>query len=208
MNETHIRVMAVDDHPLMMAGIVSEINAHNDMRVVAEASDGDEALALFREHRPDVTLMDIRMPKMNGIEAIASIRQQFPQARIVVLTTSSGDVQVVRAFKAGAVGYLLKNLLRTELVETIRLVHSGHKRIPPEIAQQIAEHAADDSLTDRELDVLRGLANGHSNKIIASELNISEHTVKSHLKNILSKLSASDRTHAAMIAVRRGFLDM
>ena len=209
MGETHIiRVMAVDDHPLMMAGIVGEINAQTDMRVVAEASDGDEALALFRKHHPDVTLMDVRMPKVNGIAAIASIRQEFPHARIVVLTTSAGDVQAVRAFKAGAVGYLLKNLLRTELVETIRRVHSGHKRIPPEIAQQIAEHAGDDSITTRELDVLRGVANGNSNKIIASDLNISEHTVKNHLKSILSKLNASDRTHAVMIAIKRGFLDM
>ena len=208
MAETHsIRVMAVDDHPLMMAGIVGEINAQIDMRVVAEASDGDVALGLFRKHRPDVTLMDIRMPKVNGIEAISSIRQEFPHARIVVLTTSAGDVQILRAFKAGAVGYLLKNLLRTELVETIRLVHSGHKRIPPEIAQQLAEHAADDSITTRELDVLRGVANGNSNKIIASDLKISEHTVKNHLKSILSKLNASDRTHAVMIALKRGFLD-
>jgi DNA-binding NarL/FixJ family response regulator len=203
-----IRVMAVDDHPLMMAGIVGEINAQPDMRVVAEASDGDEALALFQKHRPDVTLMDIRMPRVQGIAAISSIRQHFPHARIIVLTTSSGDVQAVRAFKAGAVGYLLKNLLRTELVETIRLVHNGHKRIPPEIAQQIAEHAADDSITTRELDVLRGVANGNSNKIIAFNLNISEHTVKNHLKSILSKLNASDRTHAVMIALKRGFLDM
>jgi len=209
MAETQIiRVMAVDDHPLMMAGIVGEINAQTDMRVVAQASDGDEAVALFRKHRPDVTLMDIRMPKVNGIAAIASIRQQFPHARIVVLTSSAGDVQAVRAFKAGAVGYLLKNLLRTELVETIRLVHRGHKRIPPEIAQGIAEHAADDSITTRELDVLRGVANGNSNKIIASDLNISEHTVKNHLKSILSKLNATDRTHAVMIALKRGFLDM
>jgi len=209
MAETHvIRVMAVDDHPLMMAGIVGEINAQADMRVVAQASDGDEAVALFPKSRPDVTLMDIRMPKVNGIAAIASIRQDFPHARIVVLTTSAGDVQILRAFKAGAVGYLLKNLLRTELVETIRLVYSGHKRIPPEIAQQIAEHAADDSITTRELDVLRRVANGNSNKIIASDLNISEHTVKNHLKSILSKLNASDRTHAVMIALKRGFLDM
>lgn len=209
MGETHIiRVMAVDDHPLMMGGIVGEINAQTDMRVVAEASDGDEALSLFRKHRPDVTLMDIRMPRVNGIAAIASIRQEFPHARIVVLTTSAGDVQAVRAFKAGAVGYLLKNLLRTELVETIRLVHGGRKRIPPEIAQEIAEHAADDAITSRELDVLRRVAKGNSNKIIASDLNISEHTVKNHLKSILSKLNASDRTHAVMIALKRGFLDI
>jgi len=209
MGETRvIRVMAVDDHPLMMAGIVGEINAQTDMRVVAEACDGDEALALFRKHRPDITLMDIRMPKVDGIAAIASIHEQFPQARIIVLTTSAGDVQAVRAFKAGAVGYLLKNLLRTELLETIRSVHRGHKRIPPEIAQQIAEHAADDSPTTRELEVLRRVAKGNSNKVIASDLNISEHTVKNHLKSILSKLNASDRTHAVMIALQRGFLEM
>jgi DNA-binding NarL/FixJ family response regulator len=178
------------------------------MRVVAQASDGDEAVAAFPKYRPDVTLMDIRMPKVNGIAAIASIREQFPNARIVVLTSSAGDVQAVRAFKAGAVGYLLKNLLRTELVETIRLVHGGHKRIPPEIAQEIAEHAGDDSITTRELDVLRAVANGNSNKIIASDLHISEHTVKNHLKSILSKLNASDRTHAVMIALKRGFLEM
>jgi len=203
-----IRVMAVDDHPLMMAGISGEINAQPDMRVVAEASDGDEVLALFRNHRPDITLMDLRMPRVDGIAAILAIRQEFPHARIIVLTTSAGDIQVVRAFKAGAVGYLLKNLLRTELTLTIRLVHKGHRRIPPEIAQQIAEHAADDGVTARELDVLRGVANGGSNKIIASALNISEHTVKNHVKNLLSKLDASDRTHAVMIALRRGLLDM
>lgn len=203
-----IRVMTVDDHPLMMAGISGEINAQPDMRVIAEAFDGDEALALFRVHRPDVTLMDIRMPKVNGIEAISAIRQEFPRARIVVLTTTGGDIQAVRAFKAGAVGYLLKNLLRTELTETIRLVHKGHKRIPPEIAQEIATHATDDGITTRELDVLRGVAGGSSNKIIASQLNISEHTVKNHLKSILAKLDASDRTHAVIIALKRGFLDM
>src|SRR5262249_30979094 len=167
MAETHIiRVMAVDDHPLMMAGIVGEINAQSDMRVVAEASDGDEAVALFRKHRPDVTLMDIRMPKVNGIAAISSIHQQFPHARIVVLTTAAGDAQAVRAFKAGAVGYLLKNLLRTELVETIRLVHNGHKRIPPEIAQEIAEHAADDSITARAPPLTPGVGRrpSHPNK--------------------------------------------
>ena len=199
--------MAVDDHPLMMAGISGEINAQPDMRIVAEASDGDEALVLFRKHHPDITLMDIRMPRVNGIAAISAIRKEFPQARIVVLTTAAGDIQAVRAFKAGAVGYLLKNLLRKELVETIRLVHSGHKRVPPEVAQQIAEHAADDTITPRELDVLRGIADGSSNKVIASNLRISEHTVKNHLKSILSKLDANDRTHAVMIGLKRGFLD-
>ena len=209
MAEAHvIGVLAVDDHPLMMAGISGEINAQPDMRVVAEANDGDEALELFRKHRPDVTLMDIRMPKVNGIAAIAAIRQEFPHARIIVLTTAGGDALALRAFKAGAVGYLLKNLLRTELVETIRLVHKGHKRVPPEIAMQIAEHSADDSITARELEVLRGVASGSSNKLIASDLNISEHTIKNHLKSILSKLGANDRTHAVMIALKRGFLDM
>lgn len=203
-----IRVMAVDDHPLMMAGISGEINAQPDMRIVAEARDGDEALELFRTHRPDVTLMDIRMPKVNGIAAISAIREEFPRARIIVLTTAAGDVQIVRAFKAGAVGYLLKNLLRTELVETIRLVHNGHRRVPPEIAQQVVEHAGDDSITERELDVLRGVARGSSNKIIASDLKISENTVKNHLKSILSKLHANDRTHAVTIALMRGFLDL
>ena len=206
--EKLIRVMTVDDHPLMRAGISGEVNAQSDMRVVAEATDGEEALALFRIHRPDVTLMDLRMPKMDGIEAIKAIRELVPRARIVVLTTAAGDVQMVRAFKAGAVGYLFKDLLRTELIETIRCVHGGRKRIPTEIAQEIAEHSADDAITVRELDVLRGIAKGRSNKIIADSLNISEHTVKNHLKNILSKLDASDRTHAVMIALKRGFLEM
>jgi DNA-binding NarL/FixJ family response regulator len=191
-----------------MAGISGEINAQPDMRVVAEASDGDQALALFRIHRPDITLMDIRMPHVDGVAAILAIRQEFPGARIVVLTTAAGDMLALRAFKAGAVGYLLKNLLRKELTETIRQVHRGHKRIPPEIAQQIAEHAADDGITARELDVLRCVAKGSSNKIIASMLNISEQTVKHHVTSILSKLDASDRTHAVIIALQRGLLEM
>ena len=209
MGEDHmITVLTVDDHPLMSAGIAGEINGQPDMQVIAEASDGDEALALFRRHRPDVTLMDLRMPKVQGVEAILAIRSEFPRARIVVLTTAAGDVQALRAFQAGAVGYLLKNLLRTELLDTIRKVHAGQRRIPPEIAQLLAEHAADDALTTRELDVLRGVAKGQSNKIIASELNIAEHTVKNHVKSILSKLEADDRTGAAMIAVRRGYIDL
>lgn len=203
-----IRVLTVDDHPLMMAGIAGEINAQPDMRVVGEATDGDEAIAQFRAHHPDVTLMDIRMPKMNGIDAISTIRSEFPRARIVILTTAAGDIHALRAFKAGAVGYLLKNLLRTELIDTIRSVHAGHRRIPPEIAQQLAQHAADDALTARELDVLRGIAKGQSNKVIAFHLNIVEHTVKNHIKSILSKLDANDRTGAAMIAVRRGYIDL
>jgi len=203
-----IRVLTVDDHPLMMAGIAGEINAQPDMRVVAQAADGDEAIAQFRVHRPDVTLMDIRMPKVNGIDAITAIRSEFPRARLVVLTTAAGDIQALRAFKAGAVGYLLKNLLRTELIDTIRMVHAGQRRIPSEIALQLAEHAADDALTPRELDVLRGIAKGHSNKAIASDLNIVEYTVKNHIKSILSKLDVTDRTGAAIVAVRRGYIDL
>jgi DNA-binding NarL/FixJ family response regulator len=203
-----IRVLTADDHPLMMAGIAGEIDAQPDMRVVAQAADGDEAIAQFRAHRPDVTLMDIRMPKVNGVDAITAIRSEFPRARLVVLTTAAGDIRALRAFKAGAVGYLLKNLLRTELIDTIRMVHAGQRRIPPEIAQQLAEHAADDALTARELDVLRGIAKGQSNKVIAFSLNIVEHTVKNHIKSILSKLDVTDRTGAAIIAVRRGYIDL
>ena len=203
-----IRVLTVDDHPLMMAGMAGEIDAQPDMQVVAQASDGEDAIAQFRLYCPDVTLMDIRMPKINGIDAITAIRSEFPRARLVVLTTAAGDIQALRAFKAGAVGYLLKNLLRTELIDTIRMVHAGQRRIPPEIAQQLAEHAADDALTARELDVLRGIVKGQSNKAIAFNLNIVEHTVKNHIKSILSKLGARDRTGAAMIAVRRGYIDL
>jgi DNA-binding NarL/FixJ family response regulator len=202
-----IRVLTVDDHPLMMAGIAGEIDAQPDMRVVAQACDGGEALVHFRAHRPDVTLMDIRMPKVNGNDAIIAIRSEFPRARIVVLTTAAGDIQALRAFKAGATGYLLKTLLRTELIETIRMTHAGQRRIPPEIARQLAEHAADDALTDRELEVLRGIAMGQSNKVIAFNLNIVEHTVKNHIKSILAKLDANDRTGAAMIAMRRGYIE-
>jgi DNA-binding NarL/FixJ family response regulator len=203
-----IRVLTVDDHPLLRAGISGVINAQPDMSVVAEATDGEEAIASFRTHRPDVTLMDIRMPKTNGIDAISAIRKEFPNARVVVLTTYGGDIQALRAFKAGAVGYLLKSMLRTELIDTIRLAHAGMRRIPPEIALELAEHAGDDILTTREIEVLRDVAKGSSNKVIAVRLAISEHTVKGHLKNILSKLDASDRTHAVMIALKRGFLDI
>jgi DNA-binding NarL/FixJ family response regulator len=209
MSEIHkIRVLTVDDHPLLRGGISGAINAQPDMIVVAEAADGEEALANFRTHCPDVTLMDLRMPKTNGIDAISAIRKEFPWARIIVLTTYGGDIQALRAFKAGAVGYLLKSMLRTELIDTIRLAHAGMRRIPPEIAIEMAEHAADDALTPREIEVLRDVAKGSSNKIIAARLAISEHTVKGHLKNILSKLDASDRTHAVMIALKRGFLDI
>jgi DNA-binding NarL/FixJ family response regulator len=202
-----IRVLTVDDHPLMRSGIVGVINAQPDMAVVAEATDGEEAISLYRQHRPDVTLMDLRLPKTNGIDAIAAIRNEFPSARIIVLTTYGGDIQARRAFQAGAVGYLLKSMLRTDLIDTVRSIHAGHRRVPPEIATEMAEHAADDALTDREIEVLRCLSAGNSNKIIAAELNLSENTVKGHLKNILSKLGANDRTHAVMIAIKRGFID-
>jgi DNA-binding NarL/FixJ family response regulator len=203
-----IRVLTVDDHPLLREGINGTVNAQPGMSVVAEAADGDEAIASYRTHRPDITLMDLRLPKKSGIEAIAAIRGEFPTARIIVLTTYAGDVQALRAFRSGASGYLLKTMLRTELVDTIRRVHAGQRRVPPEIAAEMAEHAGDDVLSAREIEVLRHVAAGNSNKIIASNLNLSEHTVKGHIKNVLSKLGASDRTHAVMIALRRGFLDM
>ena len=193
---------------MMRAGLRGEINSQLDMQVVAEASDGNEAIQMFRIHRPDVTLMDVRMPGLGGIEAIEVLRREFPNSRFVILTTAAGDIVALRAFKAGAVGYLLKNLLRTELIDTIRIVQSGRRRIPPDIAREMAEHAVDDSLSERELDVLRGVSQGQANKIIASELSISENTVKNHVKSILSKLDASDRTDAAMIAVRRGYIEM
>ena len=203
-----IRVFVVDDHPLMVAGIVGEINAQADMTVVAQAADGEEALSLYRIHRPDVTIMDLRMPKLDGNDAIAAIRKEFPKARIIVLTTAIGDVQALRAFRDGAVGYLLKNLVRKELTETIRIVYSGLRRIPPDIAQQLAEHVADEALTARELDVLRMVAQGKGNKIIASDMEIAESTVKNHIKSILMKLGADDRTGAVVTAARRGYIDI
>jgi len=203
-----IRILTVDDHQLLREGIAAVLESQEDMAVVAEASNGREALESFRRHRPDVTLMDLRMPDMSGIEAIAAIRKEFPNARIVVLTTYTGDAQAAAALKAGASGYLLKNLVRKELIETIRTVHAGKRRVPPEIATGIAEHVADDSLTVREIEVLKRVAAGQSNKLIAAELDISEGTVKTHMKSILPKLDASDRTHAVMIALRRGILDL
>jgi len=192
----------------MVAGIAGEINAQTDMMVVAQAMDGEDALGQYRLHRPDVTLMDVRMPKVNGIDAMAAIRKEFPKARIIVLTTAIGDVQALRAFKEGAVGYLLKNLVRKELTDTIRAIHAGMRRIPPDVAQQLAEHAADDAITARELDVLRMVAQGKANKTIATDLNIAEHTVKNHMKSILSKLGADDRTGAVVIAARRGYIEI
>jgi len=203
-----IRILTVDDHPMLREGIAATIRRQPDMLLVAEAKDGKEAVELFRAHRPDITLMDLQMPAMSGIEAIAAIREEFPDARIIVLTTYSGDVQATRAFKAGASGYLLKNMLRKELIETIRSVHGGRKRIPPEIAMEIAEHHIDDALSEREIEVLREVAAGNSNKLIADHLKISEETVKSHMKIILAKLAANDRTHAVTIGVKRGFIEI
>jgi DNA-binding NarL/FixJ family response regulator len=200
--------MVVDDHPLLREGIAAVLARQGDMCLVGEATDGREAIAVFRDIRPDITLMDLQMPNMNGVEAIAAIRGEFPGARIVVLTTYHGDVQALRAFKAGASGYLLKNLLRKELIETIHLVHNGGRRIPPEIAAEIAEHATADALSDREVEVLRCVAHGNANKRVALQLGISEDTVKAHMKSILSKLSANDRTHAVTIALRRGIIEV
>ena len=203
-----IRILTVDDHQLLREGIAAVLEGQADMTLVAQASNGREAVESFRRLRPDVTLMDLRMPGMSGIEAITHIRSEFPDARIVVLTTYAGDAQAAAALKAGAAGYLLKNLVRKELLETIRAVHGGKRRVPPEIATEIAEHVADDELTGREIEVLRRVAAGKSNKLIAAELDISEGTVKTHMKSILPKLDASDRTHAVMIALRRGILDL
>ena len=203
-----IRVLTVDDHQLLREGIAAVIESQEDMTLVAQASNGREAVESFRRLRPDVTLMDLRMPDMSGIEAITAIRSEFRDARIVVLTTYAGDAQAAAALKAGAVGYLLKSLVRKELLETIRAVHAGKRRVPPEIATEIAEHVADDALTVREVEVLRRVAAGKSNKLIAAELDISEGTVKTHMKSILPKLDASDRTHAVMIALKRGILDL
>lgn len=206
-SEKPIRVLTVDDHPLLREGIAAVLKHQQDMVLVAEAANGQEAVESFRLHHPDVTLMDLQMPGMNGIEAVTAIRKEFPNARIVVLTTYSGDVQAVRAFKAGAFGYLLKSMLRKELCDTIRAVHAGQRRIPPEIAAEIAEHHADDALTEREIEVLRQVAAGNANKIVASVLGISEETVKTHMRSILSKLAANDRTHAVTIAMKRGIIE-
>lgn len=202
-----IKLLVVDDHPLLREGIAAMVQGQNDMIVVAEAANGQEAINEFHLHRPDVTVIDLQMPIMNGIDAIKTIRAELPDARFIVLTTYQGDVQALRALKAGASAYLLKNMLRKELLDTIRAVHAGRRRIPPEIAAELAEHVTDDALTERETEVLRRVAAGTSNKIIAAQLSVSEATVKAHMKSILSKLNANDRTHAVMIAMRRGFID-
>ena len=203
-----IRILTADDHPVLRYGIATLVGAEPDMELVAQASTGQEAIEQFRLHQPDVTLMDLQMPGMNGIEAMIGIRSEFPNARIVLLTTYAGDVQVTRALKAGARAYILKGRLAGELLETIRAVHAGQKRITPQVAAELAEHAGESGLTEREMEVLRLIAAGNANKEIAAQLSISEETVKSRVSNILSKLGANDRTHAVTIALKRGIIEL
>jgi DNA-binding NarL/FixJ family response regulator len=203
-----IRVLAVDDHALLLEGIATLINVESDMKLVAQATNGREAIEQYRLHRPDVTLMDLQMPDMRGVESIIGIRNEFRDARIIVLTTYEGDVQVLRALEAGAQGYLLKGHVHRELPDAIRDVHAGKKRIPRELAVLLTDHMTDDRLTQREIDVLRLVAAGHSNKEIAVQLTVAEETVKKHVTNILSKLGANDRTHAVTIGLRRGIFEL
>lgn len=205
--QDRIRVLVADDHPLLREGIAAVIEGQHDMELVGEAEDGAGVVHHYRRLRPDVVLMDLRMPKLGGVDAMRAIRDEFPQARIVVLTTYGGDVQATRALEAGASAYLLKSMLRKELVETIRLVHRGHRHVPAEIAVEIAAHAGADALSRRELDVLRLVAAGNANKAVAARLGIAEETVKAHMKSILAKLGARDRTHAVAISLRRGILE-
>ena len=203
-----IRILAADDHALLRQGIASLIDIEPDMELVAQAATGREAIEQFRRHQPDITLMDLQMPDISGIEATIAICSEFPNARIVVLTTYSGDVHVVRALKAGARGYMLKGDVHTDLLETIRAVHSGRKRIPPEVAAELAGHTGEDQLTARELEILKRIAKGNANKEIAAQLSIAEDTVKSHVGNILEKLGANDRTHAVTIGLKRGIIEL
>ena len=201
-----IRILSVDDHPLLSEGIATLINNQTDMQLVASASTGKEGIQRYREHRPDVTLMDLRLPDLSGIDVMLAIRLEFPEARIILLTMFAGDVEIQRALQAGAQGYLLKNMPPEQMFEAIRLVHAGKKRVPPEVASRLAEHVGDEPLTNRELDVLGHAAGGNRNRDIAARLFISEDTVKGHIKHIMEKLGASDRTHAIAIAARRGFI--
>lgn len=205
---SQIRILAVDDHPIVRQGIAGLIGIQTDMALVGEAYNGRDAIQQFRTHHPDITLMDLQMPEMNGIDALIAIRNEFPDAKVIVLTTYTGDTQILRALKAGAQAYLLKNTLHKELLETIRAVHTGKKTLSPEASYQIAEHATDDALTPAEILVLGLIAAGNANKQIADQLSITEETVKSRVKNILSKLGANDRTHAAMIGLKRGIIEL
>ena len=210
MNEDskRIRILAVDDHPILRQGIAGLIADESDMTLVAEAANGREAIQQFRTHRPDITLMDLQMPEMNGLDAMIAIRGEFPDARIIVLTTYTGDVQARRALQAGARAYLLKNSLHKELLDTIRAVHAGRKNLSPEVSFDLAEHAAEEALSPLEVRVLRLIAEGNSNKEIAARLSVTEDSVKGHVRNILSKLGANDRTHAAMIGIKRGIIEI
>ena len=205
---TRIRVFSVDDHPLLREGIAAIINSQPDMILVAQGESGSDAVRMFKEHQPDVTLLDLRLPDISGIDALIAIRTDFPEARVIMLTTFEGDVEIQRSLQAGARGYLLKNMPPKELVEVIRQVHAGKKRVPPEVAAQLAEHMSDEALTEREIEVLRHLAGGNRNRDIAERLFISEETVKVHVKHVMEKLGASDRTQAVAIAVRRGIIQL
>jgi DNA-binding NarL/FixJ family response regulator len=203
-----IRILSVDDHPLLREAVAALVAGQTDIALVAEASNGREAVEQFRIHRPDVTLMDLQMPEMDGLDAMIAIREEFPGARIIILTTYLGDVQVLRAIKAGARAYLLKSQVRKDLMEIIRLVHAGEKRIAPEVARELAEHAADEALSPREIEVLRLISGGNANKEIAAKLSITEETVKGHMKSIFTKLGVHDRAHAVTIGVKRGIIDL